>query len=105
MFEKLNLVVYFLSPFDICTRKFEKAFVIQKILRKRKVSSELFFNFSRYPDLQKSKEMFLVVGKRYYLEGIMVGEGGSNHTEIGVYLTDGSKIIPITSHYLSADAN
>ena len=94
------------SPFDIRTRKFEEAFVIQKILhKKKKVRTELFFSFSRYPDLQKSKEIFLEVGKKYYLEGILVGECGNNHFEIGVYLPDGSNIIPITSHYLSTDAN
>ena len=75
------------------------------ILCKRKVSIKLLFTFSRYPDLQKSKEIFLEVGKKYYLEGIMVGGGGSNHIEIGVYLPDGSNVIPITSHYLSPDAN
>ena len=28
-----------------------------------------------------------------------------DHMEIGVYLPDGSSVLPITSHYLSADPN
>ena len=83
----------------------KKLLLFKKSYTKKKVRTELFFNFSRYPDLQKSKEIFLEVGKKYYLEGILVGECGNNHIEIGVYLPDGSNIIPITSHYLSTDAN
>ena len=64
-----------------------------------------FFNFSRYPNLQKSKEIFLKIGKKYYLEGIMVGKLLPNHIEIGVNLPDGSNIIPITAEYLSVDGN
>ena len=64
-----------------------------------------FFYFSRYPNLQKSKEIFLKVGKKYYLEGIMVGKLLPNHIEIGVNLPDGSNIIPITAEYLSVDGN
>ena len=61
--------------------------------------------FSRYPDLQKSKEIFLIVGKKYYLEGLAVFTNGNNHIAIGVYLPDGSNVLPITAHYLSADEN
>ena len=43
------------------------------------------------------------VGKKYYLEGIFVAGAGGDHIEIGVYLPDGSSLLPITSHYLSAD--
>ena len=59
----------------------------------------------RYPDQQKSKEIFLEVGKKYYLEGLFVAQGGDDHIEIGVYLPDGSSLLPIASYYLSADAN
>ena len=83
----------------------KKLLLFKRSYAKEKLAPSYFFNFFRYPDLQKSKEIFLEVGKKYYLEGIMVGGGGSNHIEIGVYLPDGSNIIPITSHYLSADVN
>ena len=66
---------------------------------------QVIFYFSRYPDLQKSKEIFLKVGKKYYLEGIMVGKLVPNHIEIGVYLPNGSNILPITAHYLATDGN
>ena len=59
---------------------------------------------SRYPQ-QNSKVIFLEVGKKYYLEGAFVESTGGDHMEIGVYLPDGSGLLPITSHYLSADAN
>ena len=65
----------------------------------------LFYFIYRYPDEQKSKEIFLEVGKKYYLEGLFVAQGGDDHIEIGVYLPDGSSLLPITSYYLSADAN
>ena len=58
---------------------------------------------SRYPYQQNSKEIFLEVGEKYYLEGIFVAGTGGDHIEIGVYLPDGSSLLPITSHYLSAD--
>ena len=58
---------------------------------------------SRYPYQQNSKEIFLEVGKKYSLEGIFVAGTGGDHIEIGVYLPDGSSLLPITSHYLSAD--
>ena len=64
-----------------------------------------FYYFSRYPNLQKSKEIFLKVGRKYYLEAIMVGKLLPNHIEIGVNLPDGSNIIPITAEYLSVDGN
>ena len=35
----------------------------------------------------------------------MVGKLLPNHIEIGVYLPDGSNIIPITADYLSVDRN
>ena len=71
----------------------------------RNAFSLLIYFVYRYPDQQKSKEIFLEVGKRYYLEGLLVAQGGGDHIEIGVYLPDGSSLLPITSYYLSADAN
>ena len=59
---------------------------------------------SRYQQ-QNSEEILLEVGKKYYLEGVFVELHGFDHMEIGVYLPDGSSLLPITSHYLSADAN
>ena len=71
----------------------------------RNAFSLLIYLIYRYPDQQKSKEIFLDVGKSYYLEGLFVAQGGGDHIEIGVYLPDGSRLLPITSYYLSADAN
>ena len=71
----------------------------------RNAFSLLIYFIYRYPDQQKSKEIFLEVGKRYYLEGLFVAQGGGDHIEIGVYLPDGSSLLPITSYYLSKDAN
>ena len=71
----------------------------------RNAFSLLIYFVYRYPDQQKSKEIFLEVGKRYYLEGLFVAQGGGDHIEIGVYLPDGSSLLPITSYYLSKDAN
>ena len=71
----------------------------------RNAFSLLIYFIYRYPDQQKSKEIFLEVGKRYYLEGLFVAQGGGDHIEIGVYLLDGSSLLPITSYYLSKDAN
>ena len=59
----------------------------------------------RYPDQQESKELFLEVGKKYYLEGLFVAQGGDDHIEIGVYFPNGSSLLPVTSYYLSEDAN
>lgn len=47
----------------------------------------------------------MIAGNKYYLEGIVVFAGGIDNIAIGVYLPDGSNIIPITARYLSADAN
>ena len=58
----------------------------------------------RYEE-QNSTIQFLQIGKKYYLEGILVSAGTKEHIEIGVYLPDGSSLLPITSHYLSADSN
>ena len=71
----------------------------------RNAFSLLIYFIYRYPDLPKSKEIFLGVGQKYYLEGLFVAQGVGDHTEIGVYLPNGSSLIPITSNYLSADAN
>ena len=67
--------------------------------------SLLIYFIYRYPDQQKSKEIFLEVGKKYYLEGLFVAQGGGDHIEIGVCLPDRSSLLPITSYYLSAEAN
>ena len=58
----------------------------------------------RYP-AQKSAEIELVGGKKYYLEAILVEGGGSNHISVGAYLPDGKSILPITAQYLSASTD
>ena len=79
------------------------------ILKVCHVAGTLFFTLyllkiSRYPQ-QNSKGIFLDVGKNYYLEGLFMESRFEDHMEIGVYLPDGSSLLPITSHYLSADPN
>ena len=58
----------------------------------------LFFLF-RYND-QKSGEMRLESGAKYYVEAVMRETGGADHLSIGVYLPDGKSFLPITNHYL-----
>ena len=54
----------------------------------RNAFSLLIYLIYRYPDQQKSKEIFLDVAKSYYLEGLFVAQGGGDHIEIGVYLPE-----------------
>ena len=61
----------------------------------------LFFLF-RYNDYndQKSGEMRLESGAKYYMEAVMREKTGADHLSIGVYLPDGKSFLPITNHYL-----
>ena len=105
-------MISFYSSFDYSLtfkQQVRKLFCLSNDCKQNEVCSKslfsFYFNLSRYPNLQTSKEIFLKVGKKYYLEGIMVGKLLRNHIEIGVYLPDGSNIIPITAVYLSVDRN
>jgi len=61
------------------------------------------FNWDKY-FTQKSGPIDLKVGSKYYLEGLMVEDGGDDYLSVGVYLPDGTPVLPITSHYLSQTA-
>jgi len=37
---------------------------------------------------------------KYYIEGIVRDDGGSDHLSIGVYFPDGTSALPITNQYL-----
>ena len=54
---------------------------------------------------QKSSLIMLETGKKYYMEGLLVEAASNDHLAIGVYLPDGTALLPITSHYLTKDAN
>ena len=51
---------------------------------------------------QKSKEISLVKGNLYYLEGIFVEFGGGDHLSVAVDLPSGSTLKPIPGYYLRA---
>ena len=51
---------------------------------------------------QKSKEISLVKGNLYYLEGIFVEFGGGDHLSVAVDLPSGTTLKPIPSYYLRA---
>ncbi|XP_057304821.1 uncharacterized protein LOC130641845 isoform X1 [Hydractinia symbiolongicarpus] len=50
---------------------------------------------------QNSNAINLVAGGMYYMEAIMIELGGGDHISVGVYLPDGTGILPITSDYLT----
>jgi len=58
------------------------------------------FNWNKYPR-QKSEPIELKVGKKYYMEGLMVEGSGADYFSVGCYLPDGTSLLPITSHYLT----
>jgi len=61
------------------------------------------FNWYRWP-AQKSEPIELKVGKKYYMEGLMVEGWGDDYFSVGCYLPDGTSLLPITSHYLTSTA-
>ena len=61
--------------------------------------------YSLYIQVPKSANKYLRSFKKNYLEGLFVAQGGGDHIEIRVCLFDGYSLIPITSNYLSEDAN
>lgn len=57
----------------------------------------------RHPKQQRSKDIPLKLGKKYFMEVIFGEIGGDDFVSVGVLFPDGTEVLPITSDYLSGD--
>ena len=54
---------------------------------------------------QKSDKIRLEVGRKYFIEAVLIEGGGGDHLSVAMDLPDGTRVGPITHEYLSKHPN